>query len=194
MGADVLGSITKGCPMLKRFVRSIAVVVLLVATSTVLFASDEKSLTNDELVAMVAKLDVLTLVTPEAVKMPPLVWTFCRAPGPNDVGHSDFPKNPDAHFKVFVTSAGAGAMKDVKAAFPIGTVILKQKLAKKDDGAPVLYTGMLKREKGFNATCGDWEFFLVSGDGKTVTDRGKIQSCMRCHVKYSGSDFVTKKY
>ncbi len=158
-------------------------------------ASEEKSLTKDELVAIVAKLDALTLVTPAPVKMPPLVWTLCaRAPSLKDKDHAELFKNPNAHYKVFVTTSGADAMKDDKAVFPTGTVILKQKLAKKDDTTPVLYTGMLKREKGFNAECGDWEFFLVSGDGKTITDRGKLKSCMDCHTLYPNSDYVTKKY
>lgn len=74
------------------------------------------------------------------------------------------------------------------------TIILKQKLATPRSTTPELYTGMLKREKGFNPACGDWEFFTMSGDAQAVTARGRIESCMDCHKRYPQSDFVTKRY
>ena len=86
-------------------------------------------------------------------------------------------------------------MRDKNAAvFPPGTVILKQKFRDAAVLEPLLYTGMLKREKGYNPACGDWEFFAVTGDGKSVTERGRVSSCMACHRRYSKSDFVTKEY
>jgi hypothetical protein len=53
---------------------------------------------------------------------------------------------------------------------------------------------MIKREKGYNPECGDWEFFTLTADATKMTARGRLQSCMDCHVEYSESDFVTKKY
>ena len=156
-------------------------------------AGDIKPATSDELIALVAKRNALTLVTPKPVKMPELIWTLCfRPPGPADKVHADH--NPNGHYKVFVTDNGAAAMKNEKATFPVGAVIVKEKLMTKDAKDSLLFTGMLKREKNYNPDCGDWEFFLVSGDGKTVTERGMLKSCIVCHLDYSASDFVTKKY
>jgi hypothetical protein len=78
--------------------------------------------------------------------------------------------------------------------FPIGTVILKQKLADAASRQAILYTGMLKRETSYNPECGNWEFFTITGGGEAVTSRGRMESCMDCHKQYSRSDFVTKGY
>ncbi len=157
--------------------------------------AEEKTLTNEELLKLVNKLDALTLVTPEPLKMAFYVSRLCKRPSPKEYDHAELMKDkPDAQYKVFVTTSGADAMKEPKAVFPAGTVILKQKFASKDAARPELYTGMLKREKGFSSECGDWEFFTVDGAGKTVSDRGKTASCIACHKLYSDTDFITKKY
>ncbi|HXB59867.1 MAG TPA: hypothetical protein VNU95_09890, partial [Candidatus Acidoferrales bacterium] len=57
-----------------------------------------------------------------------------------------------------------------------------------------LFTGMIKREVGYNPECGNWEFFTLPGDASKISARGKIQNCMECHKAYKSSDFVTKAY
>ena len=95
--------------------------------------------------------------------------------------------------RVFVSNNTRNALANNPTKFPVDTVILKQKLLREKDVQNVLlYTGMLKREAGFNPECGDWEFFTVSGDGKNLTSRGKLANCMECHKEYPKSDFVTK--
>jgi hypothetical protein len=78
--------------------------------------------------------------------------------------------------------------------FPVGSVVLKQKLDAANAQTAILYTGMLKRDKGYNPECGDWEFFTLGGDVRTVTSRGRLESCMSCHRNYAQSDFVSKQY
>jgi hypothetical protein len=67
--------------------------------------------------------------------------------------------------------------------FPVGTVIVKEKLPKPDSTTPVLLTVMVKREKGYNPACYDWEFFVTDGTGKKITEKGKIARCQNCHVE-----------
>lgn len=170
-------------------------VLAICALSLVSARAEEKSLTSEELLTIVNKLDAMTLVTPDRLKMATHVRLLCRPPTPKDYDHSELmPDKPDAHYKVFVTKDGAAAMNDPKGVFPVGAVIYKQKFVKKDATETELFTGMLKREKGFNPDCGDWEFFIVDGAGKKISERGKTQSCMDCHKLYPESDFVTKKY
>ncbi len=49
--------------------------------------------------------------------------------------------------------------------FPKGSVIVKEKMAPHSEGStPLLYTIMIKRERGYNPPFGDWEFEVASGD------------------------------
>jgi hypothetical protein len=78
--------------------------------------------------------------------------------------------------------------------FPVGTIVLKEKFSDATAKHTELFTGMVKREAGYNPECGDWEFFTLSANANKVTSRGRLQSCMDCHVDYKYSDFVTKDY
>ena len=108
------------------------------------------------------------------------------------------PAFPSPHdnkfFDVYISQPGYPIILGGKGTYPEGTVILKQKYSDKSAKTTELYTGMLKREKGFNTLGGDWEYFVVSGDGKKVSERGAIQSCMQCHEMYSSTDYVTRHY
>jgi len=136
----------------------------------------------------------LVRVTSSPVTLRPDVNKLCAAPGSRN-GHGILVPKRDAVAHVYVSRDGAAAMSRRDAtAFPVGVVILKQKFEVAKARNPVLYTGMLKREKGYNPECGDWEFFTLSGDGINVTARGRLESCMACHKEYARTDFVTKQY
>jgi len=85
-------------------------------------------------------------------------------------------------------------MKTNSAVFPRGTIILKEKFLDSEGKQTELFTGMVKREAGFNSECGDWEFFTLSSDATKITSRGKLEKCMDCHVEYKDRDYVTKNY
>jgi Cytochrome P460 len=67
--------------------------------------------------------------------------------------------------------------------FPVGTVIVKEKLPDPKSKSPVLLTAMRKREKGYNPACFDWEFLALDGSGKEIKEQGKIERCQSCHTK-----------
>ena len=125
--------------------------------------------------------------------------------------------NPHAGYAVhvYVTQAGHDTLTSGKGVYPLGSAIIKEKLRtlgeanaapgnapnNRANAAPArkhytteLFTGMLKREAGYNPECGDWEFFIVSGDSKKLLARGKIDSCMACHQSHKSTDFVTRAY
>lgn len=166
--------------------------VLLVIAAAFNTVVAQESASNESLVKLASNLTNLTRVTIKPVAMQPSVAGAC-APAILP-GHSTLVTNREAVIHVYVTPAAEPAMKQSAVSFPLGTVILKQKLATPTAKVPELYTGMLKREKGYNPDCGDWEFFTLSGDAKSVTSRGRIESCMDCHKRYPSSDFVTKRY
>ena len=79
--------------------------------------------------------------------------------------------------------------------FPVGSVVVKEKKERRQESQqPILYTVMTKREKGYNPTVGDWEFSVVSGDGKTLQAEGRLDNCQACHLTKPESDFIFRSY
>lgn len=141
-------------------------------------------------------------VTPQPVDMSPTIAMSCIGPGRLD-------QAPNPHvstvFKVFVNAQGKKAMLSKgKDRFPVGSMILKEKYEvpkaegwgrrklSKDD-KPVLLTAMVKREKGFDSTNGDWEFLVLSGDGKAKSN-GSLEHCGACHREQKKTDYVFGNY
>lgn len=74
--------------------------------------------------------------------------------------------------------------------FPVGSVIVREKLNSPSDGRPDLLAVMVKRAPGFNPKAGDWEFLLVDGTASKVIERQKKGSCLDCHASQRERDFV----
>jgi Cytochrome P460 len=101
----------------------------------------------------------------------------------------------DKFINVYVNSLGKTEMMTKKRPqFPKGTVIVKEKLTTADSTLPELLTVMIKREKGFNAKNGDWEYMTVNGEATEVTAKGKLENCMACHAVEKSTDFVSRRY
>jgi hypothetical protein len=49
---------------------------------------------------------------------------------------------------------------------------------------------MIKRERGFNPTGGDWLFLTVDGAMTKVQERQKKGTCLECHKSQRSRDFV----
>ena len=96
------------------------------------------------------------------------------------------------YITVFVNPLGKESMLK-NLTFPVGSVIVKEKHLE-PNGPTELSTVMIKRSKGFNPDCGDWEFATLGSSGKKVTSSGKIQSCMSCHMTQKNADFTYRTY
>jgi hypothetical protein len=134
-----------------------------------------------------AREDRLVRVTSEPFPIDPRIATMCAQQASNPSPHQG------RWIHVFVTSRGSDAMKTGKGLYPLGTVILKEKFADAAGTKPVLFTGMLKREKGYNTKAGDWQFFVLNTDATTVTT-DHTQSCINCHAPLRATDFVSRRY
>ena len=103
-------------------------------------------------------------------------------------------KNP--HFQrvitVYANKIGEKAMM-MGGTFPVGSIIVKEKLDE-HSMMPVLSTVMIKRKKGYNPKCGDWQFASTDAYATKVTADGKLESCMNCHKEQANKDFVFKTY
>ena len=109
----------------------------------------------------------------------------------------DGPKNPhrDKYFTVYVNEIGRKAMLDQKSPkFPVGSVIVKEKLSAVDSQTPELLTVMIKQKAGFNPASGDWEYMVLDGTGTKVEGRGQLQNCQSCHLSNQKTDYIFRTY
>jgi hypothetical protein len=105
------------------------------------------------------------------------------------IGHEGF------WIHVYVTPGGHDMMTTGKGVYPPGTLILKQKFLDAVGKKTELFTGMLKREKGYAPQVGDWEFFVLNAQATRVTSmKNELISCATCHESFRDTDFVSRSY
>jgi Cytochrome P460 len=92
---------------------------------------------------------------------------------------------------VYANAPARGPLGSLESqTFPVGSIIVREKLARADSEVPELLAVMMKRAPGFNPKAGDWEFLLVNGDASKVIERQKKGSCLDCHASQRERDFV----
>lgn len=169
--------------------------------ATMTLAEDSGALTDSELIQFVQQRTNAVRITKVPYQMEQFVMIRCIGPSPEEIRVTQKEKSlgiSDPHIKkfvhVYVSLSGEFAMRTRDGVFPEGAIVLKEKFSDATGTNTELFTGMIKREPGYNPECGDWEFFTLPGDASRISERGKIQNCMDCHVEYKDQDFVTKSY
>ena len=138
-----------------------------------------------------AKYRQWALVNPTPQLMEPRVSTDCAFPG----GRQGPSPHENKYISVFVNSLGREEMMTKRhPKFPVGSMIVKEKLGSPDSTKPELLTAMIKREAGYDPEEGDWEYLVLDGAASTIVERGKLTRCSGCHRPYKFSDFVTRTY
>lgn len=135
------------------------------------------------------------LVNPTPYKMASAVQQLCAPPTPAQ--RDKDAKNPhrDKFIRVFVNDTGRAAMLEQKNPnFPVGSVIVKEKLPDKDSTQPELLTVMIKRAAGYNPDGGDWEYLVTDGAGVKMQARGKLENCHACHLDVKANGYVFRRY
>src|SRR5262249_14280583 len=92
-------------------------------------------------------------VNPEPQLMDLRTRLLCARPSSPTGVDVNGPTNPhhEKYITVYVNDVGKNAMMEqVKPQFPVGSVIVKEKLPDKSSQSPELLTVMIKKEKGFN--------------------------------------------
>jgi hypothetical protein len=130
----------------------------------------------------------LVRVTNRPVHIVSLNSRLCRP------GRSPDGPHHDHWIDVYVTRSGYSVMKSGTGVYPKGTMILKQKYTDPEGKKTDLFTGMRKREKGYNPETGDWEFFVLNSTRTSATALGRIESCIDCHASFKSNDFVSRDY
>lgn len=156
-------------------------------------AADDEQKSDDELLKLAQNRNQLERITADPVVMFPQVMLLCRPP--TTAAEKDLP-NPHSGQSVHVYASpdAVAPMWDLYGVFPVGSILLKQKLDPENSSKATLFTGMIKRDKGFFPDGGDWEYFTLDGELSKVTSRGKLETCAACHRDFAEWDFVSKQY
>lgn len=135
-------------------------------------------------------------VNPEPAVFHSHISLQCYMPSPEQQ-RLEYEQNPhrDKFVTVYVNDAGRRAMLEEKRPrFPVGSLIVKEKLTTRDSSEPELLTAMLKHEAGYDPKGGDWEYLVLDGRGQEVRARGKLENCRACHQAYPHTDFISRNY
>jgi len=89
----------------------------------------------------------------------------------------------------YVNSFGADAFRQQPFVFPVGSIIVRERLLS-PTSSPDRLVVMVKHERDFNPRAGGWEFLTVTGDGTRVVKREKEGTCLGCHASAANNDFV----
>ena len=147
--------------------------------------------TDDEKVlATIAHYKEWKLVNPTPAPMAPASAIACSRP-------VNWQENPHTmkFISVYVNREAEKAMWQQEAPkFPLGSIIVKEKVSSPTATDPELLTVMIKRDAGYNPEHGDWEYLVTDGKVSSITERGKLASCTTCHTHYAETDFVTRTY
>jgi hypothetical protein len=122
--------------------------------------------------------------------------SLCRMPTNDEVAMAD-KKNPHDRkfFNVYVNRAGQKTMlTTANLKFPVGSIIVKEKLPSKHSRRPELLTVMIKRERAYNPAGGNWEYLVLNGAATKIDGRGVLQTCQSCHITRRQTDYLFLNY
>jgi hypothetical protein len=111
---------------------------------------------------------------------------------PSGPAKAKTPVNHSSAFGVVYVNeiARASMFSSRPVSFPVGSIIVREKLSSASALKPDLLALMVKREKGFNPRLGDWEFLVANGDGTKIEMRERKGECRNCHATQIKNDYV----
>ncbi|HEX8338068.1 MAG TPA: cytochrome P460 family protein [Pyrinomonadaceae bacterium] len=144
---------------------------------------------------LIAGYRAWTRVNPEPAVFHSKIAIQCSMPSPEQRKLEEQNPHRDKFVTVYVNDAGRRAMLEEKSPrFPVGSLVVKEKLPARDAAEPELLTAMLKREAGYDPEGGDWEYLVLDGRGEELRARGRLETCRACHQTYPHTDFVARNY
>jgi hypothetical protein len=137
-------------------------------------------------------------ITKEQVFVNPGLAMLCVGASKEQVDAERVKFGPHANtaILIYMNKLAANAFRTNASAFPVGAVVVKQKMLcgyRDDDGkwvhpADTGVGGMIKRPAGYDTSHGDWEYFYFE-DAKKI-ESGRISSCVQCHEAAKSKDYV----
>ena len=131
-----------------------------------------------------------TRLTAKPRNVSPSLWALCRLPTPDERSLLESP-HAGRFLQVYVNEKGAGAIgRGGERVFPVGSVVVKEKLVASTDTLPEGLGIMIKREKGFNPEGRDWEYAYWEKTGRVGRGPQQVATCQSCHISKKQKDSV----
>lgn len=137
--------------------------------------------------------------TSEPVNISAQIFSLCRLP---TLAESDFAESihgNELYLLDWLNPAAQSAITSIEAqsesdasipTFAVGATIVKEKLVRTDAGYELAALGiMIKREPGFDATYGDWQFGYWEAESGMLSGSDEQAYCGSCHAA-APTDFV----
>jgi hypothetical protein len=91
--------------------------------------------------------------------------------------------------RIFANPLAQASLSKGAKTMPQGAAIVKEKWG--DDSDRLLaYAAMIKRAPGYDSQHGDWEYVYVDLVQEPGVERGRLQSCIRCHSAAQRRDYL----
>ncbi len=137
-------------------------------------------------------------LTKKAAFVNPDLAALCRGVSKEEIEAAKmrFGLHAGTAIHIYMDDLAATSFRTNDAKFPVGAVVVKQKLfysfpdPSEEDmhGGANGVGGMVKRAPGYDPEHGDWEYFYFETPAKI--DSGRIASCVQCHEAAKGTDHV----
>lgn len=99
-----------------------------------------------------------------------------------------------SYAKVFANIEAEPFMKPEKLRFPVGSIIVREKLLTENAPAPTLVSAMIKHSRGFSPETNGWEFLVIDKNLSRIKTRQTTGDCAACHSRVRENDLVYKTY
>jgi hypothetical protein len=128
-----------------------------------------------------------------------LTWCLCRSLTPEESRAQEAEvkrRGPHARYSIVVrTNPEAIAPFRRREPLPPGTVVVKEKhWPEPSKKRPAEYALMIKRNPGFDPDHGNWEYAYATGSPEWTVTRGRLSSCIDCHLGARDRDYLFRSY
>ena len=139
-------------------------------------------------------LDSYIRITEEPFEMQESTTALCLVRAESAMSPHE-PENPATAFcDVYVNPIAKETMISGEGVYPVGSLVIKSKLATPESKRAELFTVMQKMPAGYDADHGDWKYSVIDGKSYRQLAVGRIDSCIDCHAAYQETDYITRTY
>ena len=123
-----------------------------------------------------------TRANPAPLEFPAWLAALCRMPSPDEQARLDSPHSVQFS-NIYVNPTGAAMLSQTgERVFPIGSIIVKEKLLHADDKIADALGIMIKHEQGYNPAGGDWEYAYLDENSQMQGGIEAGKQCQACHL------------
>lgn len=138
--------------------------------------------TSPDVEAAIAEYETWTRLNEEPYNVSAGLWALCTLPSQEQEAYLASP-HAEFYINIYVNELGLPFMEDDTGRnFPVGTIIIKEKVATLDDEARNELGIMVKEASG-------WEYSYWD-DGTLYQDPNDVAHCLECHSAEAGGDSV----